>query len=168
VEIMLVAILRPFAQLSKEDFGPFDPEDRCYAHTSSLMSSIWTFRAFCVLKYDYWLVHAISTAAFVAIRGLDHGPAQMDVLIRACQCLHEMASILPLATDCLSTINAAFRKSKVQLPSFVLKYFSAETVHQKDGLMHHARAALMPASESGPASPLYQELLDWLDNLEVD
>ncbi len=161
---MLTAILRPFSHMSREQFGRFDPKERCYAHASSLMACIWTFRSFSILRLEYYLTHVIGTAGYIVLREAENAPAQLDTLIRACQCLHEMRVSLPLATDVLSGIHAAFRRCKLQMPVYMQKYFT--TVRQRTGgLLHHAVAAVLPSKtevgriESGAELRL-QELLD--------
>jgi hypothetical protein len=177
VEIMLITILRPFCQLVQDSLNDLNPKQRCYVHASSLMSNIWTFRAFSILRHEYWLVHGLSTAAFVVLQDLDHGPEQLDTLIRACHCLHEMTLTLPLATDCLLAINAAFRRSQLTVPDHVARYFGKDQRRRRDGLMQHVYAALLPTPEVnlngvGKNRDLsLQELmadLDDLDDMSVD
>jgi len=157
--------------MTKEQFGRFDPRERCYTHAASLMSAIWTFRAFAHVRFEYWLNHAAGTAAYIALRQAEDVPTQMDTLIRACQCLHEMRVSLPLATDVLSGIRAAFKRCKLQVPVYMRKYF--DTVqHRKDGLMHHTKTALLPGSADvgriGSGVDLhFRDLLDELDNLGI-
>jgi hypothetical protein len=170
---MLIALIRPFSHLTREDMGGFDPKERCYAHASSLMLAIWTFRAFAILRFEYYLVHPLSSAAFIVLGDLDHGPAQTDTLIRACHCLYEMTSNLPLADDCLLAINGAFKRSRQQLPPYVLRYYGSERQRRGDGLMHHAHAALIPTTADSSfadcvQSLSFQELLDGLDDIVPD
>ena len=169
---MFTAILRPFSHMTKEEFGRFDPKERCYAHAGHLTSAIWTFRAFSILRFEYWLTHALGTAAYIAIRESENTPIQIDTLVRACQCLHEMKVSLPLATDVLSGINAVFKRYRLQVPEYMKKYF-ATTRHRKDGLLHHAVAALLPDIMEGGrvgirAELQLQELLDEFDGLGTD
>ena len=169
---MFTAILRPFTHMSREQFGKFDPRDRCYSHANSLISVIWTFRAFSCLRFEYWLCHALGTAGYIVVGGTEDSPIQMDTLLRACQCLHEMRVFLPLATDVLCGIHVALKRSGQRVPSFVEKYF-AQIHHRKDGLMHHSVAALLPKAtniariDNGEDVQL-QELLAELNGLEID
>lgn len=169
---MLTAVLRPFSHMTEDQFGRFSPRERCYTHANSLMSSIWTFRAFAQLRFEYWLTHAVGTAAYIVLRDTRDAPAQMDTLIRACQCLDEMRTSLPLATDVLSGIQAALKRYALPVPAYMGKYF--ETVHhRKDGLLHHAIAALLPGPKEvgriGSGAELQlQQLLDELDSVGID
>ena len=172
---MLSAILHPFVQLSKENFGRFDPKQRCYSHANRMMTAIWAFRALSILRTDYWLMHPISTAAFIVLNNLQHGSDEVETLVRASQCLREMTSAFPLAADCLSTINGAFKRARLQVPAYAHRYF-AEARHRKEGLMHHAIAAIMPTEDSESSTsnrhstwgPSFQELLDELDEITLD
>jgi hypothetical protein len=135
-----------------------------------MMSAIWTYRSFAILRTEYWLIHPISTAAFIVIQDLEKGSAEMNTLVQACQCLFEMSDTLPLAPDTLATIKAAFVRSKVLLPPNVQRFFEGAT-HRGDGLMHHVIASLMPAGKThGGASPAdhafwlsFQELLNEME-----
>ncbi|KXJ90100.1 nitrate assimilation regulatory protein nirA [Microdochium bolleyi] len=172
LELMLVSVLRPFCQMTKEQFGRFDPRERCFAHVASMMSAIWTFRAFAHLRFEYWLTHPLGTGAFIVLQEAGKNePIHMDTLIRACQCLHEMRVSQPLASDVLSAIRAAFKRSKIPVPAYMDRYF--DTVkHRKDGLMHHAVAALLPSPlddrTGGTAELQLQELLDAFDDIAID
>ena len=172
MEVIFTAILRPFSHFTKEQFGRFNPRERCYAHAASLVSAVWTFRAFSILRFEYWLSHALGTAAYIVVSEFKGGPTLMDTLIRACQCLHEMRVSLPLATDVLSGIEAAFKRYRLPMPEHLRKYF-VTPIPRKDGLMHHAVAALLPNSiednlNRGRAELQLQELLDGLDDIEID
>ncbi len=170
-ELMLTAILRPFGQMSKQEFGKFNPRERCCSHANRMMTAIWTYRAFAILRTEYWLVHAITTSALIVLQDLEIGSSEVDTLIRAARCLQEMMGTLPLAGDCLSTINAAFKHSGLQAPAYVHRYLN-QARHRKDGLMHHAIAALLPTQNSdNPYSvmdsawgPSFQELLGELED----
>ncbi|KAF5023005.1 hypothetical protein F66182_4963 [Fusarium sp. NRRL 66182] len=171
-EVMFTVLLRPFSHMSKERFGRFDPKERCLAHANSLMSAIWTFRSFAHLRFEYWLSHVIGTAAYIVLRETGDSPIQMDTLIRACQGLAEMRISFPIATDVLAGISAAFRRYQVEMPAFMRRYF--DTVkHRKDGLLHHAVAALLPNPQEigrigSGAEVQLQELLNDFDNIDLD
>lgn len=174
-EILLSAVLHPFVKLPKEGFGRFDPKQRCYSHANRTMTAIWAFGALSILRTDYWLMHPISTCAFIVLNNLQHGSEEVETLVRAGQCLREMKSAFPLAADCLSTINGAFKSARLQVPAYAHRYFT-EIRHQKEGLMNHATAAIMPIEDSeSPTStrhsmwgPSFQELLDELDGITLD
>lgn len=174
-ELMLTAILRPFGQMSKKEFGRFNPRERCCSHASKMINEIWTYRANAILKIEYWLMHPATVSGLIVVQDLELGSAEVDTLIRACQCVDEMRTTYPLATDCLSTIHGAFKRTRLQTPDYVRKFF-VETRHRKDGLMHHAIAALMPTgNDSSPNSridntwsPSFQELLDMLEVTALD
>ncbi|KAL9086376.1 MAG: hypothetical protein Q9165_007162 [Trypethelium subeluteriae] len=172
VEVIIIALLRPFSLLTKAQFGPFNPSDRCHAHASSLQSAIWTFRAYANLRHEYWLCHVTVTVAFVTLREHEYSPAEMDTLIKACQCLHEMRETLPLAVDCLAAIHGAFRKLQLRLPIFVMRFFGVDIRHRNDGLMHHTIAALIPKEEVGKSVEaqelLLQQLLAEMDGVAID
>lgn len=158
--------------MGKDQFGRFDPRERCFAHVGSMMTAIWTFRAFAHLRFEYWLNHPLGTGAFIILQeAVKNEPIHMDTLIRACQCLHEMRGSLPLASDVLSGIRAAFRRSKIPIPAYMDRYFNM-VLHRKDGLMHHAVAALLPEPHSSPtngaAEMQLQELLDAFDEVVID
>lgn len=116
-EILLSAVLHPFFKLPKEGFGRFDPKQRCYSHANRTMTAIWAFGALSILRTDYWLMHPISTCAFIVLNNLQHGSEEVETLVRAGQCLREMKSAFPLAADCLSTINGAFKSARLQVPA---------------------------------------------------
>lgn len=169
---MLTAILRPFTHMSRLEFGKFDPRERCFAHASSLASAIWTFRAFSIIRFEYWLTHALGTAAYIVVGSTEDAPIQMDTLMRACHCLYEMHTTLPLATDVLCGIHAALKMCQEPVPAFVGKYF-AMLHHRRDGLMHHSVAALLPDTtdiarvDNGKDVQL-QELLNRLDDIGIN
>lgn len=77
-----------------------------------------------------------------------------------------------MALDCLSAVHSAFKKSKLQLPAFMTRFFGPSVRHRKDGLMHHAVAALMPGDdgydERSAHETRLQELLDDLDNVALN
>lgn len=178
---MLTAILRPFAHLSAPQFGAaFTPRQRCYTHANRLMSLVWSYRSLAILRTDYWIMHPIATAAFIVLDNLQYGSEEVDTLVRAGRCLREMAEAFPLATDYLATIHAAFHRARVSVPGYAARYFE-EARHRKEGLMHRAPAALLPAAmesedgdgeESGSKAdatwgPSFQELLDALDDASI-
>ncbi|CAI6336051.1 unnamed protein product [Periconia digitata] len=82
-ELMLTAILHPFSQFSQDQFGRFDPRQRCYSHANRMMTAIWTYRAFAILRTEYWLMHLISAAAFIVLDNLQHGSEEVETLVRA-------------------------------------------------------------------------------------
>ncbi|OBS23067.1 hypothetical protein FPOA_03630 [Fusarium poae] len=169
---MFTVLLRPFTHMSKEKFGRFDPKDRCLAHAHSIMSTIWTFRSFAHLRFEYWLNHVTGTAAYIVLRDAGDSPVQMDTLVRACQCLEEMKVSFPIAIDVMAGIFAAFRRFKVQIPAFMSRYFDKVT-YRRDGLLHHAVAALLPSeTEVGHigsgAEVQLQELLDEFGGMGID
>ncbi|CEI60173.1 unnamed protein product [Fusarium venenatum] len=172
VEVMFTVLLRPFSHMSKQKFGRFDPKERCLAHAHSIMSTIWTFRSFAHIRFEYWLSHVTGTAAYIVLRDAGDSPVQMDTLIRACQCLEEMKVSFPIAIDVLAGISAAFRRFKVQIPSYMSHYFD-KVQYRRDGLLHHAVAALLPSeSEVGRigsgAEVQLQELLDEFGDMGID
>lgn len=142
LEVMYIAILRPFAHMTKEYFGRFSPRDRCAAHASHVVSTIWTFRAYGQIRYEYYLVHPLGSAAYIMLQESD-APVQLDSMVRACQCLYEMRTTLPVAADVLSGIRAAFNRYRLTMPAFMTKYFS-RVRHRRDGVMHHTVAGLLP------------------------
>ncbi|KAG7404013.1 Nitrogen assimilation transcription factor nit-4 [Fusarium oxysporum f. sp. rapae] len=153
VEVMFTAILCPFSHMTKEQFGRYNPRELCNAHAGSLMSAVWTFRTFAQIRFKYYLCHPLGTAAYIVLQEAQNTPIQMDILIRAYQCLHEMSISLPLATDVLGGIRAAFKR--------------------KDGLMHHAMTALLPSSNEAGGNDIraemqLQELLDESDAISID
>lgn len=172
VEVMLVAILRPFAAMSQQVFGRFSPRDQCAMHANNLMTIIWTFRAFGQLRFEYYLTHPLGTVAYILLMQHDGTEVQMDTLVRACQCLHEMRTMLPLAADVLSGIRAAFRLYKQGIPEYMARYFSSLR-HRSDGLLHHTVASLLPHSAQDTEDGYWvdvqlQALLKEFDNFDVD
>ncbi|OAA72601.1 Transcription factor [Cordyceps fumosorosea ARSEF 2679] len=123
LEVMYIAILRPFAHTTKERFGRFDPHERCAAHASHVVTAIWTFRAYGQLRYEYYLVHPLGTACYIMLQDAE-APVKMDSLVRACQCLYVMRTTLPLAVDVLSGVRAAFYKDRLTIPTFMARYFN--------------------------------------------
>jgi hypothetical protein len=133
------------------------------------MSAAWTFRSLACIRFEYWLVHPIGAAAYMALHEREGALVHMDTLVRACKCLDDMRVMLPLATDVLSGIRAAFRRCGLAVPAYLGRYFDAVR-HRKDGLMHHTVAALLPTAreDRGPGEMQLQELLDEFDELGVD
>ncbi|KAF2850428.1 hypothetical protein T440DRAFT_396867, partial [Plenodomus tracheiphilus IPT5] len=172
VEIATIALLRPFSNLEKSDFGPFNPRDRCYSHACSLAYAIWTFRSVAYLRFEYWLTYALSTVAFITLDNCHQNPPQIEALLKACQCLHETTSTLPLAADVLSAIHGQIKRSRLVLPACIMRFFTKDIWHRKDGLLHYSVANLMPnlgAGKQGTAQQLQLKvLLDELEQLTVD
>jgi hypothetical protein len=138
-----------------------------------LQSAIWTFRAYAILGHEYWLNSPITCVAFITIHESESNPTAMETLVKACQCLSEMAEVLPLSADCLTAIHAAIKASKLQLPEYVMRYFKAEHLRvRKDGLMHRTIAAIMPGEQNigqdRGQETMLEELLDGFDGLGVD
>ncbi|TQV98917.1 hypothetical protein V2A60_007385 [Cordyceps javanica] len=170
LEVMYIAILRPFAHKSKDYFGRFSPRERCAAHASHVVSAIWAFRAYGQIRCEYYLTHPLGTAAYIMLQEPD-GPMQLDSLVRACQCLYEMRTTLPLAVDVLSGIRAAFRRYRRAMPVFMAKYFDMVR-HRQDGLMHHAVAGLLPDAvgddyNTKQADVQLEELLRDFGNVDI-
>jgi hypothetical protein len=171
VDLLLIAILRPFSQFTKLDFGPFQPRDRCYSHCTSLMNTIWTFRALTNLHSEYWYMPMLATVAFVSFREAEGIPALRETLVKSCKCLGEMATIYPLASDALSAIRGAFRRAGMPVPVYLQPFLVPGVRHREDGLLHHAIARLMPGRDpkSEDTKELrYQDLLNELENVEMD
>lgn len=170
VELLLSDILRPFSHLTKMQFGPFDPKDRCYAHCISLIETIWTFRALSSLRGEYWYIPMLATVAFMTLREHTESPMLTETLVKACKCLHEMSSIYPLASDALSAIRGAFKRIGIVVPIYLQAFLDTGVGHTTDGLLHHAAAKLMPhlhLSNESSSEIRYQELLDELDDVEL-
>ena len=118
------------------------------------------------------ITHPLGTAAFIVLEKAGEAPTEMDTLIRACQCLYEMRVSLPLASDILSGIRAAFKRNRLQVPLYINRYFE-KVEYRKDGLVHRAVAPLLPASNRigrirCKAELQLQELLHEFNNTEID
>ncbi|KAM3549913.1 hypothetical protein ARSEF4850_008606 [Beauveria asiatica] len=147
LETVSMNLLRPFAHLTRHEFGGrFSPRERCAAHASHLVSTAWSFRAHGQVRYEYYLSYALGAAAYILMQEPD-APVQMDSLVRACQCLFEMRPTLPLAADALSGIRAAFRLYRLALPMYMVKFFD-RVRHSEAGALHHtvAVAGMLPAA----------------------
>jgi hypothetical protein len=136
------------------------------------MSVIWSFRAFGQVRFEYYLTHPLGSVAYILLLHGDEEPVRMDTLVRACQCLHEMRKMLPLATDVLSGIRAAFRRYGLQIPQHMARYFH-DLHHRADGLLHHSVAGLLPnSSQEGQGGDWrdvqLQGLLDEFGMVEID
>lgn len=171
VEMLLVAILRPFSHVTESQFGPFWPKNRCYGHCTSLMDTIWTFRAFTSLNSEYWYIPMLATIVFVTLRENTYNPILTEALIKACKCLDEMAVKFLLASDALSAIRGALKRTGMPMPAYLRAFLGPGIRHRKDGLLHHAVARLMPEEGSGIGDGeelRYQDLFDELVDLDID
>lgn len=68
-----------------------------------------------------------------------------------------MRPMLPLATDVLSGVRAAFNRYGLAIPEYLGGYFQA-LHHRADGLMHHAFAALLPSQAEGGGISIRAEM----------
>jgi hypothetical protein len=171
VEVLLVAILRPFFHFTESQFGSFKPKDRCYNHCTNLMETIWTFRALTSLYGEYWYIPILATVGFMTFREHAHSPVLTETLIKACKSLDEMTGTYPLAIDALSAIRGAFKRTGMPVPTYLQAFLGSEARHAKDGLLHHAVAKLMPEEDWTSESReelRYQELLDELEDARMD
>lgn len=172
IEVLLVAILRPFASVNRNVLFRFNPRDRCDEHANNLVVAIWTFRAFGQIRCEYYLTHPLGSASYILLLGCEDEALQMDTIVRACQCLHEMRPMLPLATDVMSGVRAAFKRYRVRVPEYMSRYFH-ELHHRADGLMHHTLAGWLPSSTGNVLSDArteiqLQELLYEFGKCELD
>lgn len=147
------------------------------------MSAVWTFRSFSIIRFEYWLVQPLGTVAFVVIGATDDSPVETETLLRACQCLHEMRVLLPLATDAMCGIRAGLhrqvRQGRNAVPSssssaaaLVDRYFDGLR-HRHDGLMNYSVAAVLPDATGIVAAKKGQEvrlleLLRMVDDMQID
>ena len=186
LEIMLTTLLRPFIGSSIEGTNPhaslpFNPRERILAHVSGLTTTIWTYRSLAPIAYEYYLVHVLSTAAFLALSSTDgnenisNSPVQIDTLIRACQCLLEMRERLPVAADVLIAIHAAFTRDNIAIPEHLERYFDVKKPHVFAEITHHHQtiAALLPEqdlvrNEKTAAYVHGQQLPDGPDDMLLD
>jgi hypothetical protein len=173
VEMICAFLLRPFAAFTRDQFGPFAPRERCLAHAVQMQSTIWTFRAYSILRHEYWLNSPITNVAFITMHESASNPMAMEALVKACQCLSEMSELLPLSADCLVAIHGAIKSSKLQLPEYVMRYFKAKNLKaRKDGLMHRTIATILPGqnneTQDREQEVMLEELLDDFDGLGVD
>lgn len=143
---MLTAILRPFAHLTVQQLIRFDPRERCYQHASGIMTAVWTYRAFAILRYEYWLTYVASHAAYIVLREAADVPMHMDTIIRACQCLKELSISYPIANDSLLGILGAFKRCKLPVPGYLIKYFDS-CRPRNEGIMDWTVAALLLDAE---------------------
>lgn len=168
---MQTALLRPFSALSEAKFGAFDPRERCYLHACNLSSAIWTYRAFAFLSNEYWLTYALSHVTFITLDDFDHNPPHTEALLKACQCLSEMTATLPLASDVLSALASQIRRSRIQLPAYIARFFTNAPKGRRDGLLHHTFVPLMPVKDAGSVEAMQslrlQDLLDSLGDLAM-
>ncbi|PMB68832.1 hypothetical protein BM221_005416 [Beauveria bassiana] len=143
------SVLPSVIALQQEFGGRFSPRERCAAHASHLVTTVWSFRAHGQVRYEYYLAYALGAAAYILLQEPD-APVQMDSLVRACQCIFEMRPTLPLAADTLSGIRAAFRLYRLAVPMYMLKFFD-RVRHNEAGVLHRTVAVtgLLPAAGGG-------------------
>jgi hypothetical protein len=113
----------------------------------------------------------LATVAFMTSREHAHSPVLTETLIKACKSLEEMTVTYPLATDALSAIRGAFKRTGMPVPTYLQVFLGSGARHVKDGLLHHTVAKLMPEEDwtSEIREELrYQELLDELEDVEMD
>ncbi|EJP61492.1 uncharacterized protein BBA_09571 [Beauveria bassiana ARSEF 2860] len=167
-----MTLLRPFTHMTKQEFGRFSPRERCAAHASHLVSTVWSFRAHGQVRYEYYLAYALGAAAYVLLQEPD-APVQMDSLVRACQCLFEMHPTLPPAADTLSGSRAAFRLYRLAVPMYMVKYLY-RVHHNEAGVLHRTVAVtgLLPVAggndnEAKRADLQLEELMRDFGDVEI-
>lgn len=185
---MLTTLLHPFTSgnfngPNQHASLPFNPHERLLAHASGLTTTIWTYRSLAPIAYEYYLVHVLSTAAFVALSSaegndsISSNPVLMDTLIRACQCLLDMRRRLPVAADVLIAIQAAFVKNGIAIPESLERYFDGKKPHVNGEIMHqhhdHTIGALLPQQDAvrNGKTTIYvhaQQLPDGADDMMLD
>lgn len=113
----------------------------------------------------------LATVAFVSFREAERIPALRETLVKACKCLDEMTIMYPLASDVLSAIRGAFRRTGMSVPAYLQVFLVPGVRHREDGLLHHAVARLMPERDSKNEDTeelRYQDLLNDLEDVEMD
>ncbi|KAH7237907.1 hypothetical protein B0J15DRAFT_503142, partial [Fusarium solani] len=123
VELIIISLFRPFDGLSKEEFGPFEPNTMSYAHASNVMSTLWHFRALYTLRNEQWMVQAASVCAFRVLFDIEASPIQLETFVKACRALIELSESFPVAKDVLLSIESVVKKQRLELPSYAQEHF---------------------------------------------
>lgn len=113
----------------------------------------------------------LATVAFITFREAERIPPLRETLVKACKCLDEMTVMYPPASDTLSAISGAFKRTGMPIPVYVQAFLVSRIRHREDGLLHHAVARLMPeeVTKSEERAELrYQDLLNELKDVEMD
>ncbi|EXA30767.1 hypothetical protein FOVG_17870 [Fusarium oxysporum f. sp. pisi HDV247] len=134
-ELIIISMLRPFAGLSKEDFGPFDPVTTSYAHASNAISAIWHFRALYTLRNEYWMIQASSVCAFRVVLAIESSPIQLETFVKAYQALAELGESFPVAKDVMLSIKSVVKKQRLRVPSCAQKHLSNQVEDKEDSVI---------------------------------
>lgn len=130
--------------MKKEQFGSLDPRAAAHAHASSLISTLWAFRALYTVRNEFWITQPCSVCAFRVVFELSSGPIQVETFIKACQILHEMSGRFPLATDVLASIQSVIEQHKLQLPSFTTKHLNFQRSATTTTIMQQTITSVSP------------------------
>jgi hypothetical protein len=133
----LISILSPFDATKESIFGSLDARSISYYHASSIMSKLWTFRAFYTLQHEFWNIQLCSLCAFRVLFDLDFGSLQLDTFTKACQGLYEMTERFPLARNVLASLQSAIELRGLQLPSFATRHLSNETAIVEESIINY-------------------------------
>ncbi|EGU87132.1 hypothetical protein FOPG_16446 [Fusarium oxysporum f. sp. conglutinans race 2 54008] len=125
VELLLISVLRPFDNLTKEEFGPFDPVTMSYAHASNAMWVVWHFRALYTLRNEHWIIQAASICAFRVLFDIESSTIQLETFAKACRALIELGESFPVAKKVLLSVDSVAKKQRIKLPSYASEYMSS-------------------------------------------
>ncbi|KFA68336.1 hypothetical protein S40285_09476 [Stachybotrys chlorohalonatus IBT 40285] len=125
-DLTVMSLLRPFHDVAKDQFGGLVPKATSQFHASHIMSTIWTFRALYTVRHEFWHTHPCSVCAFSVLDDIDFGPMQVDIVMKACQVLHEMMERFRLPADFLASFKKALKERRVVLPSSTVNILQAE------------------------------------------
>ncbi|PHH80039.1 hypothetical protein CDD80_3028 [Ophiocordyceps camponoti-rufipedis] len=147
---IIITLLRPFDNFSKERFGGIDPKATSLAHASNLMGTIWTFRALYTARNEFWLTHLLAVCAFRVVFDLDSGPIQLDTFLKACQALNELGERFHIARDSLASLQSVLAQHNIRLPAFASRHLRIEAGTCRATVMRHTvvPVSLVKGSES--------------------
>ncbi|KAH6949622.1 hypothetical protein DER45DRAFT_606568 [Fusarium avenaceum] len=126
IELLIISVLRPFEDLTKEEFGPFDPVTMSYVHASNAMWIMWHFRALYTLRNEHYMIQAASICAFRVLFGIEASTIQLETFAKACRALIELGESFPAAKEVILSIDSVAKKQQLELPSYINEYLSSQ------------------------------------------
>ncbi|KEY71942.1 hypothetical protein S7711_07091 [Stachybotrys chartarum IBT 7711] len=139
-DLTAMSVLRPFHDVTKDQFGGLVPKATSQFHASHIMSTIWTFRALYTVRHEFWHTHPCSVCAFSVLDDLDLGPMHVEIVMKACQVLHEMMERFRLPADVLASLKTALKERHVILPSSTVNILKADIEAPEPTIMQYTIA----------------------------
>lgn len=112
LDMVLISLIRPFEDMSREEFGVVDPKIASSSHAHSAVSTVWRFRTLYTLRHEYFNTQVLSIAAFRVLFDLESSPIQLQTFIKAIQGLTELSERYPVARDVLASIQTVVTQQK--------------------------------------------------------